>query len=232
MYRISIKINPHNFINSQKQIFLQYCDFNVALLSFYQKYKFPKSIILYPDSFAVYFILKYFYFKKVKLNVSTDIQNATLQMADKNKKNIFLFGASEHTLEKVVFKIKSRYNNLTIKGYHNGFDYDESKIIDIINSSQSDILYVGLGLTRQESFLIRYYDKLNPNLIISVGGWFEYLAGNIKRAPRIIRVLHLEWLFKLIVEFRRVWKRYLLDLPIFIYLILTKKIFFEISDET
>lgn len=230
MYIIPLINTPNIYLANQNKVILQYCDFNVALLAFCKRYKFPKSIFLYPDSFAIYLLLKYFYSIKLKLNVSTDLQDASLQIADKNRNTIYLFGGSEQTLQQAIFNIKLRYHNLIIQGYHSGFDYDESKVIEIINNSHVDILYVGLGLTRQEPFLIRNYDKLNPNLIISVGGWFEYLAGNIQRAPRLMRDYHLEWLFKLTIEFRRVWRRYLLDLPIFICLVLTKKIIFKISD--
>jgi N-acetylglucosaminyldiphosphoundecaprenol N-acetyl-beta-D-mannosaminyltransferase len=92
-----------------------------------------------------------------------------------------------------------------------------------------DILFVGLGVGRQENWIIENFTKLNVPLIMSVGGWFRYLAGTRKRAPKFLRLLHLEWLYKLLTEFNRVWKRYLIGVPLFFYRVLTKKILIELK---
>ena len=66
---------------------------------------------------------------------------------------------------------------------------------------------------------------------MSVGGWFQYLAGNKKRAPLIFRKIHLEWLHKLFYEFPRVWKRYLIGIPQFYFRVFTKKIIINLDEK-
>ncbi len=107
---------------------------------------------------------------------------------------------------------------------YKGYNFNTNEVIKRINDSNTDILFVGLGVTRQEKWIIENYKYINVELIIAVGGWFQYLAENKKRAPKFLRQLHLEWLIKLINEFSVVWKRYLIGVPLFFYRVLTKKI--------
>ncbi len=119
--------------------------------------------------------------------------------------------------------------SIDIAGTVNGYVFNDESVCKKINSSCPDILFVGLGVTRQEKWIGDNYKKLNVPLIISVGGWFQYLGGVKKRPPLILRKLHLEWLYKFCREFRRVWKRYLIILPLFMLRIITGKIKVELE---
>ncbi len=120
--------------------------------------------------------------------------------------------------------IRGKRKTTSISGSHNGYDFIDQEVISKINDSGAEILFVGLGAGRQEKWIAENDNKLNCKLIMSCGGWFQYLAGYKKRAPSIMIKLYLEWLYKLLTEFPRVWQRYLIGVPKFFYRIITKKI--------
>ncbi|PID57655.1 MAG: hypothetical protein CR986_08715 [Ignavibacteriae bacterium] len=220
-----------NFLNNleTKHVIL-YADFNVINYLYENKIEIPKGIQLYPDSTAVYFYLKYFLKNNCHKIVSTDLQYKMLEHLNKNSNSLFLFGDSDEILEKTKSNIAKNYPNVNIVGMKNGYQFDHQKIIKDINNFEPDILLVGLGVGRQEKWILDNYKEINCNLILAVGGWFQYLSGGKKRAPLFLRSLHLEWLYKLCHEFFRVWERYFIGIPKFFYRVFTKKIIIELKD--
>lgn len=213
----------------QKKVLI-YADFNVLNLIYESKLKLNNSgIHIYPDSTAVYFALKIFNRKNIKKIISTDLQENILNLSVSKNKRVFFFGDSDDVLANLKNNLNNKYENILISGTNNGFNYNDEEVIKKINNTSTEILFVGLGAGRQENWIINNHKKLNCKLILSCGGWFQYLAGYKKRAPIFIRQLHLEWLHKLINEFPRVWKRYLLGIPLFYYRLLTKKIILKLD---
>ena len=214
----------------EKKHTILYGDFNVINYLFDNKIIFDKEIILYPDSSAVYFCAKFILGKRLREHVSTDIQNKLLEASNEFSKNLFFFGDREEILNKLIFNIQKQYRNIKIVGQCSGYKYNSSDLVNKINESKADVLFVGLGVGKQEKWIIENFKNLNVQLILSVGGWFQYLAGNKKRAPKVLRNLHLEWVHKLIIEYDRVWKRYLLGAPKFFYRVITRKIVLELKE--
>lgn len=207
-------------------LILQYADFNV--INYLYENKYDESVLamftFYPDSTAVYFYLKYIRLMKVSKIISTDLQEMLLDLANKYNTKIFLLGGSDEILLKACDNILAKYCNLKLTGFSNGYEYCTKEVVAQINDSNTFLVLVGLGNERQEKWLVENAKKLNAKMIVSVGGWFEYLANPNKRAPLILRKLNLEWLFKLLFEFRRVWKRYFYGIPKFYYRVLIRKI--------
>ncbi|MEW6196862.1 MAG: WecB/TagA/CpsF family glycosyltransferase [Bacteroidota bacterium] len=207
-----------------KNVFL-YGDFNVLNYLYESELKYDTSAVkIYPDSTAVHFALKIFSNRKEKMNVSTDILDSLLKSAVSKRQKIFFFGDSDDVLDHLTTNLKKEHDNILINGVHNGYLFKDDEVIEKINDANTEILFVGLGAGRQEKWITNNHVKLNCNLIVSCGGWFQYLAGYKKRAPSMMIQLHLEWLYKLITEFSRVWYRYLIGIPKFYYRIITKKI--------
>jgi len=214
----------------EKKRTILYGDFNVINYLYDNKIILEKEIILYPDSSAVYFCAKYILGKRLRKHVSTDIQKKLLGDSNRCSKNLFFFGDSEVILNELIFNIQRRYRNIKIVGHCSGYKYNSSALVNKINESKADVLFVGLGVGQQEKWILENFNNLNVRLILSVGGWFQYLAGNKKRAPKVLRDFHLEWAHKLIIEYDRVWKRYLLGVPKFFYRIITRKLVLEIKE--
>ena len=130
---------------------------------------------------------------------------------------IFLLGAAEGIAEIAKRNLQSKYNGLKIVGTYSpeyGFENDFNKIneiINMINHYKPDILAVGLGAPKQEKFIYRYKDKLKVPISLAIGATIDFEAGNIKRAPKWMRNIGMEWFYRLIKEPKRMYKRYIVD---------------------
>ncbi|MGA1823312.1 MAG: exopolysaccharide biosynthesis polyprenyl glycosylphosphotransferase [bacterium] len=131
---------------------------------------------------------------------------------------IFLLGGDHGVAEKMEKNLLLRFPGLKIVGKHHGFfaDIDEDTIIEMINASSPDILLVGMGAPKQEKWIKKNLKNLNVPICWGVGGLFNYYAGKVSRAPVFIRKIGLEWLYRLFVEPKRLWKRYLIGNLFFI----------------
>ena len=134
----------------------------------------------------------------------------------------FFFGAKEEVVTKLVAIYKKQYSNDIIVGYRNGY-YDtsqEENIANKITDSGANILFVAMTSPKKEIFLNTYKKQLqNINFIMGVGGSFDVIAGTVKRAPLWMQNLGLEWLYRVIQEPKRMWKRYLIGNTKFIWLV-------------
>lgn len=127
----------------------------------------------------------------------------------------YFLGAKREVVETAVANIHRQYPNLTISGFHDGyFDWDSDEIPNEIIKTQPDLIFVALGLPRQEKFIAKHLPAFEKGLFIGVGGSFDVLAGAVKRAPVFWQKLNLEWLYRLMKQPSR-WRR-MLALPAFV----------------
>ncbi|AFY34997.1 WecB/TagA/CpsF family glycosyltransferase [Calothrix sp. PCC 7507] len=141
-----------------------------------------------------------------------DLIDAIAARAEKEGLGIYLMGATAPVIAAAAFKMQSKYPRLKICGFDDGY-FNEAQSAEraaAISQSGAQILFVGMGVPRQESFLEQNWDELGINLAIPVGGSFDVYAGLRKRAPLWVQQTGLEWLYRLIQEPQRLWKRYLL----------------------
>ncbi len=152
-----------------------------------------------------------------------DLVDRLFQTNCVNKIKYFIFGGKPGVAEKAGEKILSMYSNVEIAGYRNGYfsKDDENEIIDRINSSNADILLVGLGAPKQEFWIHEHKNLLKVKICIGVGGSIDVFAGCVKRAPVFFQKNGLEWLYRLYKEPWR-YKR-MLDLPRFVILALKNR---------
>lgn len=163
-----------------------------------------KEVCVVPDGIGVVKagnILGY----KIKERVTgVDISKRLLDLADKTGKSIFLFGAEEEVLTRLVKKIKSTYPNIIIAGYSNGYVDDRSEVFERIADCAPDVVLVALGIPHQELLIHKFYDRFSKGIFVGVGGSFDVLSGAKKRAPQVFIKLNLEWLYRIIKEPKRI----------------------------
>jgi N-acetylglucosaminyldiphosphoundecaprenol N-acetyl-beta-D-mannosaminyltransferase len=129
---------------------------------------------------------------------------------------IFLLGGLPGAAERAARVLKKRNAGINITGTYCpplGFENDAAetqRIMERVRASQPDLLFVGLGVPKQEYWMHKHYRSLNARLSIGVGGAFDMVAGITPRAPKWLQNAGLEWLFRLSAEPRRLWKRYLI----------------------
>jgi N-acetylglucosaminyldiphosphoundecaprenol N-acetyl-beta-D-mannosaminyltransferase len=133
--------------------------------------------------------------------------------------SLYFLGAEAGLADCAATAMRNRFPNLCIAGCHEGYftELEESRLIAEINRSKADILLVGMGVPRQDSWIARHRAELAPAVCIGVGGLFDFYSNRIPRAPEWIRELGLEWTWRLAMEPRRMWQRYLIGNPKFLY---------------
>lgn len=162
-----------------------------------------------------------------------------LELMNERHLSLFLLGAKPGIAEKAIERINHDYPNIVIAGYNNGYFNgshnghascdEEEALIQKINDSKADAIFVGMGAGYQEKFIYYNKDKLKTKLAIANGGVIDVLAGNVKIAPAFIRKIGMEWLYRLVKEPKR-FKRQL-DIPKFLMKIIFTKNAVECIDK-
>jgi N-acetylglucosaminyldiphosphoundecaprenol N-acetyl-beta-D-mannosaminyltransferase len=145
-------------------------------------------------------------------------------MSAKRDFPVFLLGATDEVVSKTVSKVKAINPNLNIAGYHDGYFWDdEEAVVTKIRESGAKLLFVAITSPKKENFINKWQDKLGVDFVMGVGGTFDVVAGKVKRAPQWMQKVGLEWLYRVIQEPGRMWKRYLKTNTKFLMLLLTEK---------
>jgi len=142
---------------------------------------------------------------------------------DNENIKIFLLGAMEGVADKAMADINKKMGRKMVVGAHSpsfGFEKNEEeceKILDIINATPANVLVVGVGAPKQEKWIYKYKDRLTHIKIhLAIGATIDFEAGNIRRAPKILQMVAMEWLYRLWKEPKRMWRRYIIeDMPFF-----------------
>jgi N-acetylglucosaminyldiphosphoundecaprenol N-acetyl-beta-D-mannosaminyltransferase len=149
----------------------------------------------------------------------TDLFPLLCAAAAERGRSLFLLGARPGIAAAAAGNMRQRWPRLCIAGTRDGyFDAaDEPAVIEQVNASGADILLVALGAPRQDVWLHRHRDALAPAVRMGVGGLFDFYSGRLPRAPVWMREIGLEWSFRLMQEPGRMWRRYVIGNPLFLY---------------
>lgn len=147
-----------------------------------------------------------------------DIMNHLLEQGSEKQYSVYFLGAREAVVEKVVEYTRRHYPGVRIAGYRNGYfnPDEEDEVADDIRKSRADILFVAITPPKKENFLRRWHSFMEVPVCHGVGGSFDVVAGVTKRAPMWMQQHALEWLYRVIQEPRRMWKRYFVTNSIFV----------------
>jgi N-acetylglucosaminyldiphosphoundecaprenol N-acetyl-beta-D-mannosaminyltransferase len=139
---------------------------------------------------------------------------------------VYFLGARDESVRGVVARFTSEYAALRVAGYHDGyFDVSESaSIAEAIKQSSSDLLFVAMGSPAQEYWIRSNLEATGVRFALGVGGSFDHVTGLARRAPGWMQRSGLEWLYRLIREPRRLWRRYLVGNSTFLWLVLRQSL--------
>ena len=154
-----------------------------------------------------------------------DLMQSLVAASKERKMKIFFLGAKEEVVKKVVDKYSQQYGPEIIAGYCNGYfkKEEEPAIAKRIADSNPDILFVAMSSPKKEIFLDTYKTSIKTPFIMGVGGSFDVVSGLVKRAPQWMQNAGIEWLYRVMQEPGRLWKRYLITNTAFIFMILKEK---------
>lgn len=184
-----------------------------------------KADLVLPDGIGLKVATKIFGGRMKENCNGTDLSPMILEQAAKNKQKVFFLGGKEGIALKAAENAKVRYPSLIVSGVHSGYFNDPSQVIDGINASNPDILFVAMGVPLQEKWIVRHRDRLNPKVCIAVGAFLDYLSGSIPRAPVWMRRIHLEWFWRIFIDPKRLFKRYVIDGLGFVVYVFFKRLF-------
>lgn len=130
--------------------------------------------------------------------------------AAENDLPVFFLGAKEDVVAEVAERLQKKHPGLRIAGYHHGYFWDdEEAVVNSIRESGAKLLFVAITSPRKENFINRWQQQLGVSFVMGVGGTFDVVAGQVKRAPQWVQQVGMEWFYRVCQEPRRMWKRYL-----------------------
>ncbi|MCD5032922.1 WecB/TagA/CpsF family glycosyltransferase [Enterococcus faecalis] len=182
--------------------------------------------IIHPDGISMILasrILK----KRIRERVAgIDLMEELLRLANDKEYTIYFLGSKDYILNKMIENLVEKYPDLKILGFKNGYFSREkwSNVADDLKSLKPHLVFIGITSPKKE-YLIDYLISQRVNTVfMGVGGSFDVLSGEIKRAPLWVQNYHLEWCFRLLQEPKRLFKRYFFGNLKFFKLIVQEKI--------
>ena len=212
-------INAHSFVRANRDL-----AFENALM---------EADALLPDGISIVKACRFLRTHNAPIEKIAGADLFAYEMEKLNEKGgtCFFLGSTLETLSLIEQKAKAVYPNITVKSYsppfRNSFSHNEShEMLDAVHAADPDLLWVGMTAPKQEKWLYDYWKDLNIHCHTgAIGAVFDFFAGTVKRAPQKWIHFGLEWLYRLLKEPRRTWRRYLVSNPVFCWLVLKEKIF-------
>lgn len=146
------------------------------------------------------------------------------KLCESSGQSVYILGGEPSVAREAATRMSRSYPNLRVVGAHHGyFDLDSphaERVVEDINARRPDIVLVGMGTPKQELWVQRNAARVNADVLWTVGALFDYVSGRVPRAPGWLADNGLEWIFRLAVEPQRMWRRYLLGNPVFLWRVL------------
>ena len=202
--------------------------FNQHCFNIYCKNEVYKKVIdsyfdAYQADLGVFLALKFLEKEKISRIDATEMNQVIMNELIKKKHTLVIVGGNfdEEFIRKEAIK-----RGINFVGYHSGYfnESQTSDVIEYLKKFNAQVYILAMGVPLQEIFAERLSQSLNSKTIICVGNIFEFYFGTKKRAPVFIQKIGFEWMFRMLTEPQRLWKRYLIGIPLFIYRIIKIKL--------
>lgn len=185
--------------------------------------------LITPDGMPMVWMGRLHGFRDIERVYGPDLMLAMSELSVAKGYSNFYYGGAEGVPEELGERLQEKFPGLKTAGtYSPPFraltSAEDDQVVDMINKSGADILWVGLGAPKQERWMSEHRGRLNVPVMIGVGAAFDFHTGRVKQAPGWMQSSGMEWLFRLTQEPRRLWSRYLRDNPLFLL-----KIFFQLT---
>ncbi|MGH7999148.1 MAG: WecB/TagA/CpsF family glycosyltransferase [Brasilonema sp.] len=175
-----------------------------------------------PDGMPLVWMMKFLGARHQERVPGMDVLQASCVLAQKLNVSVYFVGSQTEILSRMRERLNQEFPNLKIAAmeplpFRPLTSTEDKALIEKINSSGAGLVFVCLGCPKQENWMAQHKDKIHA-VMVGLGGVFPVYAGIYKRAPRIVRDLGLEWLYRWIQEPRRLWGRYTKTIPPFLWL--------------
>lgn len=178
------------------------------------------KFLLYTDGIGLYLTSKFLLHKKPELFNATDLNNKLVEEFEKRSIKYFFIGGN-FKLENIAVQMKGK---TSFSGYNPGYHISYVALKEKIFEVNPHVIMIGMGIPLQEKLAYDLSYDFNDKIFICVGNFFEFHFQHQKRLPKILRNKGIEWIFRLTLEPKRLWKRYIIGIPVFIFRIIKIKL--------
>lgn len=181
-----------------------------------------------PDGMPIVWWLRWHGQRHVSRVYGPDLMLAVCQQSLETGYRHYFYGGAPGVAEALASRLQERYPGLQVVGsysppYRPLLPDEDQVVVDSISRSGADVVWVGISSPRQEQWMSEHVGKLKVPVLIGVGAAFDFHSGRKRQAPRWVQRSGFEWLFRLVNEPGRLWRRYLLNLPRFVVLVLLQQ---------
>ncbi len=161
-----------------------------------------KADLVTPDGSGIVWAVKRLTGKEIDRVSGVDLMQQICAQAHHTNWKLFFLGSAPGVAETAVERLSSQYGNLDVVGVRDGFfkPWQEEELVAQINEAKPDVLFVALGAPKQELWIDRYREALDVPVAIGIGGSLDVAAGNVKRAPKWMQKIGMEWFYRLVKE--------------------------------
>jgi N-acetylglucosaminyldiphosphoundecaprenol N-acetyl-beta-D-mannosaminyltransferase len=203
--------------------------YNLTKIDPYYLEALENSNVLLPDGVSIIWAIKLLTGQRLRKIAGADLFFHELERLNRSKGKCFFLGSTTSTLSKIKKRLSIEYPNIEIELYSPPFKVefsaeDNMAMTQSINNFHPDTLMIGMTAPKQEKWAYQNFNQIQAYHICCIGAVFDFYAGTITRAPQWMINIGLEWLYRLIKEPRRMWKRYLIGNIKFIWYILSEKL--------
>jgi N-acetylglucosaminyldiphosphoundecaprenol N-acetyl-beta-D-mannosaminyltransferase len=178
-----------------------------------------------PDGMPLVWLSRLKGFRGVERVYGPDLMLAVCEQSLVKGYRHYFFGGAKGVAEKLVSRLTRDFSGLRIAGFWSPpfrllTREEDEELIQVINEAEPDIVWVGLSTPKQEFWMYQHLGQITAPVMIGVGAAFDFHAGIKKQAPRWMQRSGLEWSFRLLTEPGRLWRRYLINNPLFLWMVL------------
>jgi N-acetylglucosaminyldiphosphoundecaprenol N-acetyl-beta-D-mannosaminyltransferase len=179
-----------------------------------------KAGLVTPDGMPLVWLARWQGLSQVDRVYGPDLMLALCEASVEHGSRHFLLGGAEGVAKKLEFNLMGRFPGLVIAGtysppFRSLTPQEDADVVDMLRQARADVIWVGLGTPKQERWMAAHCDQLPGSVLIGVGAAFDFHTGRTRQAPVWMRQNGLEWFYRLLVEPRRLWRRYLINNPLF-----------------
>ncbi|UZW86639.1 WecB/TagA/CpsF family glycosyltransferase [Staphylococcus lugdunensis] len=142
-----------------------------------------------------------------------ELMDQCLKMANIKRQRVFLLGAKNEVVTKAQRRLQQRYPYITFASHHGYVDTHDETVLKRIKKLNPDYIFVGMGFPKQDEWIVAQQHQFKNTVMMGVGGSFEVFSGMKKRAPKVFRKLNIEWVYRLLIDWKRIGR--LKSIPIF-----------------
>lgn len=173
-----------------------------------------------PDGILVILVARLRGYRIRKKNTGPELLWQFAEVADRKGYKYFIFGDTEETIQLLATKLGEAFPGLQIVGlvsppFRPLTPEEDVSFVQAINQAKPDVLWVGLGMPKQEEWVAHHRDRLEVPVVVGAGATFKFLSGTVRRSPAWMRNGGLEWLWRLYQEPKGIWRRVIIDAPRF-----------------